>query len=71
MKKVPPLELVHKWVRGLKEGAKNVMDGTAPLNPSSAMQVQAALVAQLVVGNECTSPLRLSIIRSLVHPNKV
>ena len=67
----PSLPPIHKWVRGLTAGAHLIMDGTVPLTKESCQQVQAALLSQLVVGNECTSPLRLGIIRTLRHPCKV
>lgn len=71
VKKTPPRGLVYPWVEGMVRGAMDVMNGVVPLTPTSADQIQAALIAQLVLGNEATSPLRLSIIRTLVHPSMV
>lgn len=71
VKVAPPMQLIQSWVRGLVEGGRQVMEGSIHLSSQSALQIQGALVAQLVVGNECTTPLRLSIIKSLVHPSRV
>ena len=69
-KVAPPLALVHSWVAGVVQGALDVMEGATPLTSSSALQIQAALVAMLVTGYQ-GSPLRLSIIKTLRHPSRV
>ncbi len=71
VKEAPSWALVHPWVEGMVKGAMDIMDGVAPLTPTSADQIQAALIAQLVLGSECTSPIRIHIIKTLLHPSRV
>ena len=71
VKEAPSWDLVHSWVAGVDKGARDIMGGKVSLTPTSAQQIQAAVITQLVVGSECTSPLRLGIIKSLVHPSRV
>ena len=71
VKVAPSLPPLHHWVRGLTAGAQIIMEGAVSLDKDSSNQVQAALLIQMVVGNECISPLRLGIIRGLLHPSKV
>lgn len=71
VKVAPSLPSLHRWVRGMTAGADLIKDGAAPLTRDSAHHIQAALVVQMVVGNECISPSRLSIIKTLLHPSRV
>lgn len=70
VKEAPPLVLVHAWVEGVVQGAVEIMEGATHLSSTSALQIQAALVAMMVTGYK-GSPIRLSIIKSLIHPSRV
>ena len=80
MKSAPPIRLIYEWVDGLREGARQVsnayeaqggvFDVQGGVLKTSALQVQAAVIASLVTGRE-TPPCRLSVIKSVVHPSCV
>ena len=70
VKVAPPLQLIHTWVEVLISEAEEVMHSSSPPTPKQALHIQAALVARFVTGHGI-APLRLSIIKSLLHPSMV
>jgi hypothetical protein len=69
--KVPPLYMkLREWVDGLVVGALAIVQGFVYLNNDSALHLQAAIIACLVIGR-FMPPCRVYILRTMVHPSKV
>ncbi len=71
---IPPLSELYHWVDSLILGAEiccsNDLQSMKTLSWQSAWQNEVALIAALVVGRYLP-PIRLEILRTLVHPDHV
>ena len=64
----PELQSLFRWVDGLMEGANRMYSNRKEDGLAFAEQAHAALIAAFVVGRYLP-PVRLSILRSLIHPD--